>query len=767
MPALPARDRPAHAGKLSEELQRALRNAAAAGADYLALRISADDPGVVESLGSSGGRLATVARPGGAEGALTATVIVPAGRAEKWLGKKIEDYRSKNTKKGRPANEKLIESIDAVSAAGPEDIFTGPGDFPAGDGVFWWQVWLAKERAAVRREAAAAGVQLTEAALVFPDSIVVLARATRDGIAGWMRRTGAVLELRRPEVPAILGLPPHEQVQITGDLAAKLDVRLGDTAICLLDAGVTRAHVLIGPAAAAGDIHAYGPGWPVDDMNAPARGHGTGMAGLVLYGDLAPLVAASSILLAHRIESVRVLPPQGANDPELYGVITRESAARPEVSNPKRQRVFCMAVTAEEASDGLATAWSAAVDDVCFNDGAATRLLVVSAGNRASVDGYPDGNDLDAVQDPAQAWNALTVGAYTEKDQVGADPSYAGWAPVAPVGGLSPASRTSVSWTGSRDAPIKPDIVMEGGNRATDGEKVDAPDSLQLLTSTAHHPGGAPFQTFGDTSAAAALAARLAAEVRRKYPNYWPETVRGLIVHAASWTGAMQAQAGQTIGSREPVLRRYGYGVPDPRRALHSFSDDVTLVAQHQLRPFTDEGKTGGMVLHALPWPAARLRTLAGLLQVELRVTLSYFIQPKPGRRGGRGKYQYPSHQLRFELKGPDETPQQFLWRINRLAEAAGGGPGGAPWDYGTLRNRGSLHSDIWRGDAEDLAKRDRLAVFPASGWWKTADPQAQVRPARYSLVVSLRALETIPVRVDLYQEIQAVITAATVAVQT
>ena len=67
----------------------------------------------------------------------------------------------------------------------------------------------------------------------------------------------------------------------------------------------------------------------------------------------------------------------------------------------------------------------------------------------------------EGVHDPGQAWNAITVGAYTEKNFV--DPSeYPGWQLVASPGDLSPSSTTSNSW--SRPWPLKPDIVMEGGN---------------------------------------------------------------------------------------------------------------------------------------------------------------------------------------------------------------------------------------------------------------------------------------------------------------
>ncbi len=765
-PGPPERDRVAHAARIRSELRAAVERAApAAENNYLAVRLSTEDPEVLASLGSSGAELAAVLPAGGGDLGVAATVIVPAGRAEAWLEGKLSAYETKETKKGRPRNERLIANVESLAFAGPEDIFTGrPGDFPAGAGPTWWQVWLDRDKHSDARGAAGRfGVHVAGGSeLQFPDSVVVLARATKDALAEWMRSTGAVHELALPENPAILGLDQREQAGLADDLRARLRPRLGDTAVCLLDVGVTRGHPLLTPAVNQGDVHAYLPAWPVDDLAGPAPGHGTGMAGLALFGDLRPLLAGGLIPLTHRLESVRILPPTGQNHPEQYGAITRESAARPAVAHPQRRRIFCMAVTDKtgQANDGFPTAWSGTVDQLCFGSGDGARLFILCAGNRRTAANYPAGKDLDPVESPAQAWNALTVGAFTEKDQIGADPSYAGWLPVAPPGGLSPTSRTSVPWTGSRVAPIKPDVVMEGGNYATDGTAIDPADSLQLLTARPQGSGGAPFGTFGDTSGAAALAARLAAQVWERYPDYWPETVRGLVVHSASWTPTMAASAGTTMASRELTLRRCGYGAPDPQLAMSSFADEVTLVGQHALQPFTAEGKAGDMVLYKLPWPAAHLRELAGL-QVQLRVTLSYFIEPKPGRRGGFGKYQYPSHQLRFELKRSDETEARFNSRVNRLADKVKDGPEGEPWSYGKLRNHGSIHSDIWEGDAAALARRDLLAVFPASGWWKmAAEGAVRTRLARYALIVSLRVIEPVAARVDLYAEVENVIKA-------
>ena len=153
----------------------------------------------------------------------------------------------------------------------------------------------------------------------------------------------------------------------------------------------------------------------------------------------------------------------------------RESIARAEVEAPDRRRAVCMAVTSDIGTNrGRPSSWSAAVDQLMFRRRTVRRLIFISAGNvregitRAE---YPARNEIEPIENPAQAWNAITVGAFTEKFVI-TDPTYEGWEPVAPVGDLCPTSRTSVSW--EQKWPLKPDIVLEGGNWAASGR----PDGL-------------------------------------------------------------------------------------------------------------------------------------------------------------------------------------------------------------------------------------------------------------------------------------------------
>ena len=491
------------------------------------------------------------------------------------------------------------------------------------------------------------------------------------------------------------------------------------------------------------------------------------MGGVALYGDLyQALLTGRRIRLDHRLESVKMLHPTGIqHDPKLYGAVTAECVSRAEVSAPHRPRAICMAVTSDfDVRRGRPSSWSAAVDRLCFGDETVRRLFIVSAGNieqaKIPAANYLDRVDIEPIFNPAQAWNALTVGAFTEKTVI-ADPTFEGWTALAPNGELAPTSRTSLTW--EKQWPIKPDLVCEGGNWATDGATVDFPDDLGILT-THYLPNRQHFDIIRDTSAATAMAANLAGRVLAGRPQSWLETVRGLLVHSAEWTPAMLAHLPENAGRQEKLalVRRYGYGAPNFERALLSSLNDTTLVVEDSLHPFWRDAsvvKTRDMHLHSLPWPRAELEAL-GETEVELRITLSYFMEPNPGDRGWTRRHRYASHGLRFAVKRSLETLPAFLARINGAIETEEQGlpadAGGDEWLLGPIRNLGSIHSDHWRGTGAELARRDAIAIYPVGGWWKEKPSLARYdRSVRYALIVSIRATAG---EIDIYTPIEAAV---------
>jgi hypothetical protein len=630
-----------------------------------------------------------------------ATVFVPEGKLTA-IETKLTDYLERKKDKNGNArdHQKLIDAIASFRAAALEALWTDSADqFPSDEQEdFWWEVWLPvrDDRQAVihdfKQLAETLQIQVSGQVLEFPERSIVLAKGMRRQFAQSGLLLNCISEVRRAKETAAFfdELPPAEHPEWADDLLKRLDGPSADGPfVCVLDSGTNSGHPLIRTFLADSDQFSVDADWTGTDDH----GHGTGMAGLAIWGDLTDaLESDSAVRVTHRLESVKVLREPGDNEGRHHGILTADAVSLAEIDNPFRRRIFSMALSTTDSRDrGRPSAWSGALDSLAadaLGQNASPRLFTIAAGNTGNdltaLTGYPDYNVVQDIHDPGQAWNALTVGAYTAKTTI-TEPECSDYQPLAPEGGLSPYSTTSVTW--EKAMPLKPDVVFEGGNVGVDSAGCVGIPSLKLLTAF-HRPLD-----------------------------------------------------------------------PSIARALWSASNSLALIVEDRLQPFEKTKKgvgTRNMHLHDLPWPKAALQDI-GNTDVEMVVTLSYFVEPNPSSRNVAGKYSYASHQLRFDVKRPLESLDDFRRRINREARdveegttTGGGDPG---WLLGTqFRHKGSIHKDIWRGKAINLAERGQIAVYPAMGWWRTRTKLERYdKEARYALVVSIRAPE---VNVDIYDEI-------------
>ncbi len=401
-----------------------------------------------------------------------ATVFIPNGKQEYFL-KKIQKYATEETKKGRPKHADLVQSIENIRLAILESFWSDNLDLlPQGVNSVWCEVWLRGAGDPVeqrfREIARELGIEVQPRSLRFPERIVILGKATREQLVASLEYSADIAEFRRAKETArfFLELGNRDQTEWVEELRSRLRVNPDpDVAVCVLDSGENNGHTLLVPILADSDCYSVNMEWGVNDRD----GYGTLMCGIAAYGDLLDALQHNNpIVVNHCLESTKILPPDGNNDPALYGDITLQGISRAEISGPSRIHIGCMAVTSEDGREhGRPTSWSAAIDQLTSGyDDDVKRLFVVSAGNIMDDEKwsrYPQSNLEYSIHDPAQSWNALTVGAFTEKSTL-TDSTLQGHIPLAMPSELSPFSSTSLVW--ETKWPVKPDVVLEGGNLA-------------------------------------------------------------------------------------------------------------------------------------------------------------------------------------------------------------------------------------------------------------------------------------------------------------
>lgn len=714
------------------------------------------------------------------EGVTKATVYVPTKKKDFFL-KKINKYAETTS------GSDVVTTIEKINTAMIESLWVGKKESIPSKVSEWCEIWLRYEMNERPEEVVdtffricnTLEIEHKERIITFPERVIVLIKANLQNLKQLMLASSHLAEIRKMITPVSFysDMDLGEQREWINDLKERLDVsKRSDTTVCLLDTGVNNAHPLLESLLDDSHMHTVDISKGVDDR----RGHGTEMAGIATYYDLQEKLESMSVIeVYHYLESVKILNYANDNDEELYGSITQQAAYIAETENPEANRTFCMAITTPESKDlgnGIPSSWSASIDALLVGTGDELidnrkRLMCISAGNTqveeiADADDYLAAVRLHSVENPGQAWNAITVGAYTDKIQIETR-EYSDYAPVANRGGISPFTSSSIMWEKSK-WPIKPEVVFEGGNLGHNPNEsflngYSELEDLDMITTCKDFMTGKSLIATNMTSPATAQAAWMLANIWHNCPQLWPESIRALMIHSAVWTDEMIRTfipSKPTKNDYRNLIRVCGYGVPDLERAVYSAQNSVNLIIEDELQPFIkkDDGSiiSNEMHMHDIPWPTDILKALDEN-KVKMRVTLSYYIEPGPGQIGWKDKYRYPSCGLLFDVNNPTESKEEFKKRISKAMrdedEKNLVSNDSSRWLIGSQnRNVGSIHSDIWEGTAMDLSQSNYIMVYPTTGWWKTRTNQKKYNNrVRYSLIVSIETPEN---NVNLYSQI-------------
>lgn len=776
-PNIPNRNRREHADKLQHQLA-CIKNEV--GDNVLcALRFkgAVDSDLLFEDLNKAGFSMELLSINKAENGAMVANVRINSAKTFTKLSEALERYVNPPARRGKITENPMpyIASIEQIDLVKLEDFFTdAPELLPQDNQLYWWEIWLTNTGDNVidnfKEMARAQNLTINNTPYQFEDRTIFLCQATKQTLQRIIPICNLIAEVRlaKPLEKILAHESYTEQQEVLERMISNTIYNENPTSkVVVLDGNTIVSHPLIGPALK--DNHRARP----DLAPEHSEEHATEMAGLALFGNLKREIAEEKFFIPHMVEGVQIFDE--TTKPGEYGLLTENAF---DLTNDTLNSAYIMPVTdTDDKHKGKPSIWSSYIDKIAFTN---KKLVAVSVGNlpKHIVDNdilivekvkntdYEEYQKNGCIENPAQAWNVLSVGAFTEICNPNAS-SINGNIPYANPGELSPFSRTSYLF--ESQWPIKPEILFEGGNMAIDiHDDVVHDSSFSLTSCNPDWRTDTPFTTVNATSAATGLAGKFLGELLSKYPDYWPETIRGLTIHSAEWTDAMKDKLPTNITKAEQGLwlRLYGYGVPNLNRAMYSASNALTLVVQKDFQVFEQkfknglpaEGKTAQLVLIPLPWPTELLQDELGTKKIKIKVTLSYFVKPNPSSRGYGSKYAYQSHNLKFDLQRPTETKEQFEHRINKLAnddnEISVTNQDSLNWLYGVnLRSKGSVHKDILEVTGADLANMKYLAVYSTNGWWKNSK---KISPkdtrSRFSLIIDIDAGE---IDVDLYNLIK------------
>ena len=236
-------------------------------------------------------------------------------------------------------NQKLIDSVTTIRLAITEDFWQDTLPYPPLDEELWWEIWLRGNRQDANETfhrfvdiAAAIGInRVSDRYVSFPERLVLHAYASARQLSSSMpsplhdRRTQEGERARDP-LRNDVGARPERFRRRCRPVSSSRQARNAPS-VCILDAGVNQPHPLLAPALAPEDVQAVEADWGTADHD--DEQHGTGMAGIALYGCLTGLMTATGpVILRHRLESVKFLPPPPQyNEPPVYGRVMQDAVA--------------------------------------------------------------------------------------------------------------------------------------------------------------------------------------------------------------------------------------------------------------------------------------------------------------------------------------------------------------------------------------------------------------------------------------------------------
>ncbi|GEJ47611.1 S8 family peptidase [Chryseobacterium sp. ON_d1] len=420
--------------------------------------------------------------------------------------------------------------------------------------------------------------------------------------------------------------------------------------VCIIDSGIQEDHRLLSLAIDTASSRSYVEN---DDSKADyvmLSGHGTKVAGAVLYPYFIP--KDGQYQLESIIQNARILDKSNRISDRKFVPSLLEQI----VEDYTDTRIFNLSVCEDSAYYGThMPALAASIDKLIHEKDV---LFILASGNlfeSSQVEGNPGivehlNNDraypsyLDEITSqiasPGVSYFAITVGSISISNYEDED-----YKSIAGEGFVSPFSRTGLGMWGN----IKPDVVEFGGdlviNKNSSQIKTQAELCPELVNSTLHNANAVGRDAYG-TSYSAPKVSYIVSRLHAEYPNESSQMYRALVVQSARLPG--HCFDNPTLND----IRRYGYGVPDLNRALNNTSNRITFIQNGKVKPKNAD-------IYKLNIPT-ELRGEGKNYKILVEVTLTFTAKTRLTRKGS---HSYLSNWLEWQSSKYNERFVSFRTR--------------------------------------------------------------------------------------------------------
>lgn len=516
----------------------------------------------------------------------------------------------------------------------------------------------------------------------------------------------------------------------------------GAVKVCVIDSGIQENHRLIEPAIDSANSRSYVDGDTSTADYVRQSGHGTKVAGAVLYPQSIP--KTGQIQLEHFVQNARILDannsiPSNKFEPKLMEEI---------VSDYSDTKIFNLSVAANFSYLGThMPVWAASIDKLIHERDI---LFVISAGNLYTSSNwnrslgikehieagrnYPDYliRSGSKIANPGVSYFALTVGSIAKEDFEDDD-----YKSLAGKDRISPFSRTGLGMWNC----IKPDVVEFGGdfakNKLSTELVTNETISPELVNSTLYGASAIGKDDCG-TSYSAPKVSYIAAKLQAEHPNESAQMYRALIVQSARLPE--HCFHNPTFND----FTYYGYGIPNVNRALNNSESRITFIQRGRVKPKMADIYRVGIPNH--------LRGEGKEFRILVEITLAFTAKTRMTRKKSHSylsnwlEWKTSNYNERFssfrnrtieyletdnentEAEEVDETAEVIKWVIRE----------NSAWSANGINRNNSTVQKSWAIiEPHQFAEEFSLAIIGHQGWDRNLENETS-----YALCVSFEVLD-------------------------